>query len=147
PAEYDALIDLIRDAEAFLEARGSGVFAQQREAQGVNRPARHRLGFVPQRLLEPAGDLFGGAIGERDGADAARIDTGADEMLDPSDQAVRLAGARPCNDEHGAEGRFDRATLLRQGGESHEAIILQFQSAGKGRCPIGPPPELYLPTM
>jgi hypothetical protein len=101
------LVLLIRDAKALLEARLLGKLAQQRQAEGVDRAAA-------DVVREPRCDLFSGAIGEGDGANASRIEPLADEMLDTGDETEGLSGAGPCDDEGGAEGRFDRASLLGQ---------------------------------
>jgi len=45
-------------------------------------------------------------------------------MLDAGDEAVRLAGAWPCDNEHWAEARFDGEALPRQGIEAHPFLIL-----------------------
>jgi hypothetical protein len=88
------------------------VLAQQRQAEGVDRAARDLLGAVAQRVLEADGDLFGGAIRECDGADAAGIEAQMrDQVLDPRDEAERLPGARAGDDKDGAEVGFDGATL------------------------------------
>ena len=64
-------------------------------------------------VREPASKLFGRAIGERDGTDAVRIDTGGDQMLDSGDETERLAGTGTRNDKDGTHGRVDGPTLLR----------------------------------
>src|SRR5258705_6500524 len=99
-------------AEAALQAYVIGELEKQREAQRVNRPESHGVGLVPQRLLEPHRDLFSGTIGERDGADAMRIDAGVDEMLNARDQAEGLAGTRPRDDEHGAHRSVNGKALI-----------------------------------
>jgi len=45
-------------------------------------------------------------------------------MLDASDEAEGLAGARPSDDKHGAHRRFDGPKLLGQGSEAHPLSIL-----------------------
>jgi hypothetical protein len=44
-----------------------------------------------------------------------RIETVIDEMLDSRDEAERLTGSRPGDDQHRAEWRLDGALLLGQG--------------------------------
>ena len=102
------------------------MFAEQSETERVNRPARDQLRALAQHRLQTIRDLLGRAIGERHRADAVRIDTGGDQVLDPSDETKRLPRARSRDDEHRAQGRFDRAALLGQGSESHERSIGEF---------------------
>ena len=77
------------------------------------------LGVRAQGAREPRGDLVGGLVGEGDGADAGRRQgrrrEARGEVLDPPDQAERLAGAGARHDEHGPEWRLDRLALLRAG--------------------------------
>src|SRR5437868_1070691 len=87
----------------------------------VDRAARDPLRAVPERVLQPDGDLFGRTIGERDGADALRCEpSGVDEMVDPGDEAERLPGAGSRHHEDGTERRFDGEALLRKRVEIHE---------------------------
>src|SRR5207249_9088765 len=86
--------------------------------------ARDPLRAVPERVLQPDGDLFGRTIGERDGADALRCEpSGVDEMVDPGDEAERLPGAGSRHHEDGTERRFDGEALLRKRVEIHEGNL------------------------
>ena len=78
------------------------------------------FGGGAERGAEPLGDLVGGLGGEGDGTDAPRLQTEpADEILDPGDQAVGLAGSRPRDDERGAGLGFDGAELSERRREGH----------------------------
>ena len=70
----DVLILLVRDAESSFKTHLLGVFAQQRQTQRVDRPARDCLSALAKHRLQTVGDLLGGAVRERDGTDAMRID-------------------------------------------------------------------------
>ncbi len=134
-AEDDALVVLVGHAESLGQARRLGVLAQDREAQRVDRPARHGVGPVAQLVPQARGDLLGRPVRERDGADARGVEAQrADQMIDAADQAERLAGARARDHEDGAEGRGDGEALLGQRVEVHDPYSLahsrQWQVAG-----------------
>ena len=91
------------------------LFRSQRETEGVDRSPAN---IVPQARR----DFLGGAVGERDGADAVRIEPLIDEMLDSRNEAERLAGARPGDDQHRAEWRLYGAPLLGERDELHAPL-------------------------
>src|SRR3989449_9407048 len=120
PAQDHFLVRLVADAESPLEPCVIHELAQHRQAKCVNRAACDLLGALAQAQR----DLFGRAIGECDSADAVRIDTGGDEMLDSGDETEGLAGTRSGDDKDRADARFYRATLLGQGSEAHPLLNL-----------------------
>ena len=86
----------------------------------MDRAPRDRVRALAQRVFQPGGNFLGGAIGERDGANAVRIDAAGDEVLDSGDEAEGLAGAGTRDDEDRAHRRFDGAALVGKGGERHD---------------------------
>ena len=120
PAKDGLLVLLVGHPEALPQARGLGVLAQQRQAERVDRASRDGLGTLPQRVLQPDGNLFGRSIRERDRADAlGRHVEGVDQVIDPGDEAERLPRAGSRDHEHRAERRFNREALLGEGVEGH----------------------------
>ena len=121
-AQDDPLILFVRHAEALAQAGGLGVLPEDAEAQRVQRSPRHLFRPIPEGSAEPHGDLLGGFVGERHGADPGRRETEhLDKMADPADQAESLAGARTGHHEHRAERGLDGGALLREGVEVHHA--------------------------
>ena len=121
-AQDDPLILFVRHAEALAQAGGLGVLPEDAEAQRVQRSPRHLFRPIPEGSPEPHGDLLGGFVGERHGADPGRRETEhLDKMADPADQAESLAGARTGHHEHRAERGLDGGALLGEGVEVHHA--------------------------
>ena len=87
------------------------------------RPAPHFVGAKPSR------NFFGRAVGERECADALRIETGVAETLNAGGEAERLSRARTCHHEHRPERGFDRATLLLMWDKSH--FVIWFANPGE----------------
>ena len=89
------MVLVVGDAEAGLQSDVDAELAQQLGAEGVNRSPFDPLGPRLQLPLETRGDLSRGLVGERENADALRIESALlDEESDPLDQAERLARAR-----------------------------------------------------
>src|SRR5881398_63490 len=120
PAQNHLLVLLVGDAEPRPQARRLRVLAQQGETQRVDRAPRDRVATVPQRVLQPEGDLLRRPIRERHRADALGRDTQrADEMIDTGDEAERLPRARARDHEDGPRRRFNGEPLPRERIEGH----------------------------
>ncbi len=90
-----------------------GVLAKDVQAERVQRPSSHAVGAIAQPAVQAGRDLFRRLVGEGDRADAlGREALLLDQVLDAADQAERLAGAGPGEDEGRPQRRFDGGPLL-----------------------------------
>jgi hypothetical protein len=106
------LIIVVGDAEARLQSDVDSELAQQLGAESVNRSALHALGARVELPLETRCDLAGGLVGERENADALRIEPALlDEESNPLDQAECLTGAGAGENEYGLGRCLDGLTL------------------------------------
>src|SRR5207344_891493 len=93
--EHRELVFLVGDAVAARESYGLTLLAQQPGAERVNGAARDLI-CTQAELRQTVGDLARGLVGEREGADAPRVDAvPLDEKANAFRQAERLSGARP----------------------------------------------------
>jgi hypothetical protein len=98
------------------------MFAQDPQAQGVEGAAGDRVGSLAQAGVEPRCHLFGGLVGEGDGTDPLGSELpGCDEVIDPADQAERLAGAGTREHERGTQRRLYGVLLATKGFEIHHS--------------------------
>ena len=117
-AQRVELILLVGDAEARLEQHVGAELAEQLGAEGVDGAALDLRRGVAEPRLEPMRDLAGGLVGERERADARRVEMQVlDQEVDALGQAVRLARAGAGEDEQRAGVGFDRRALRRRGDE------------------------------
>lgn len=94
PAEDRALIIVVGDTEAGLQADVGTELAQQLGAKSVNRSALYALGAGAELPVEARRNLAGGFVGEREDADALRIEAPLlDEKSNPLDQTECFARA------------------------------------------------------
>src|SRR6188472_578298 len=118
--QHPELVFLVRHSETGAQSALLGKVSQHLEAQSVKRSPSDVLRRVPPRLAEPQGDLFSCLVGKGDSQNPARGDSELlDEMLDPTNQAVGLAGTGPRHDQHRAQRGLDGKALLDSGVETH----------------------------
>ena len=106
------MVIIIGDAEARLQADVGSKLAQQLGAECVNRSALHAVGARAQLPLETRRYLTSGLVGERENADAFRIESALlDEKSNPLDQAECLAGAGAGENQDRLGESLDRLAL------------------------------------
>ena len=138
PAEEAGLVVLVRDAEPTAKPGRCRILAQDRETERVERAAGDLLGGGAECDAEPFGDLVGGLGGKGDGADAPRLEpVPADEVLDAGDEAERLAGSRPGDDQHRAGRGFDGAELGGRRREGHGCCKISVGERHRQHPPVG----------
>jgi hypothetical protein len=92
PTKHGALIFVIGDPEARLESDVAAELTKQLGAKGVNRSAPDALSARSQLALESRRNLSSCLVGEREYADALRIEGALlDQESNPFDQAECLA--------------------------------------------------------
>ena len=117
PPEDRFLVWLVGNAETGLQIDPLSKLAQQLGAECVDRTALHALYPLAQLVLQALGDLAGGFVGEGENADPGGIDGELlDQISDALDEAERLAGAGPGENEKGLRRGLDRGALARGGG-------------------------------
>ena len=110
--QHIELVLLVGDAKARLEKHGGAEFAKELRAERVDGSAFDLLGRRAEPRLEPVGDLAGGLVGEREGADAIGLESFVlDQIPDALDEAEGLARARAREDEHRMRRGLDGAPL------------------------------------
>ncbi len=114
PSEHGALILLVGDAEPRAEADVRAVLAKQLGAEGMQGPTLDALGPRSDATRQSRRDLVSCLVGERERADAGGVDLELlDEIPDAFDEAERLSGAGPGEDQRRPRWRFDGRALRR----------------------------------
>ena len=109
PAENQFLVLVISHTEALAEADGLRVFAQYPQPESVQCSAGDVLPGLAQPDVQARRQLLRRFVRIGHGADPLGRDVVTpDQVLDPADQAERLAGPRPRQNEYGPERRLDR---------------------------------------
>ncbi len=102
----------IQDGEAVFQTNGLRVPPQDADANRMERAEPHGLCNVTRQRRHPLPHLSRGLVGEGHGQDLAR--PGAVQVQDmrkPCGQYARLAGAGPCQHQHGTVQRLHGVAL------------------------------------
>ena len=89
----------------------TAVHAQHEIGKGVKRPAGNLVAAAVDQQTGAADHLLGGAPGESEQEDRARIDALIDQMGDAVDQRASLAGAGAGDDQQRPLDRGRRLVL------------------------------------
>jgi len=111
-AEERFLVQLVGDAEAWLQVYPFAELAQQLGAERMDGSAFHTLYAIAELSLQTLGDFAGGFVGESEDADSRRINAETlDQESNALDEAECLAGSRTGEDEQRLCWCFDCVAL------------------------------------